>query len=96
MPDEKQPASKKLDLSSEKPGKAKRKKTLKGVAPVVQKTVNLSTKKENTEAVESKQKGKSQKSKSDKSRRKRKPRSTGSSLADLLDPETLAKLKGNG
>lgn len=94
MSDEKKPASQSLDLSTGKRGKSK--KTLKGVAPLVQKTINLSTPKEEKEAKAEKP---SVPKHSKKSNRKSKPnkkklRSSGSSLADLLDPETLAKLRG--
>ena len=95
-----------IDLSSGvTPGTRPRKK--KGPPPVVQQTINLSTKKEPTAesavAPRSKKdsrgkrthagpkgKGHTKGSRGDK----RGPKPTGTSLADLLDPDTLAKLKG--
>lgn len=90
-------ASRSIDLSTGKKGK---KKVTDGMAaPVVQETIDLSTpkKKKKKEVTPSAEKPKQPRSKKKASKstssRKRKPRG-GASLAELLDPETLARLKG--
>ena len=92
-----------VDLST---GKAPRRRKRKGPPPVVQQTINLSTPKppkDETPAASSSAgagvsaSGRKKGSMSGKPRRNERsaPRS-GNSLADLLDPETLARLRGDG
>ena len=89
-------SSRTVDLSSRKKGNPK-KKPPKGFAPVVQQTINLSTPKEEPVEGEARQPLKeSASTKPVKKKGNRRPRSRGNSLANLLDPETLAKLQGNG
>lgn len=83
-----------LDLSTGKPGKTRR----KGFVPVVQQTINLSTPKPpmpkpaaEAPAEPRPSSGGPKRSRDD---RQRDRRPSGNSLADLLDPETLAKLRG--
>ncbi len=86
--------SRKLDLSTGKKSTG-RKKAAKGFAPVVQQTINLSTPKpEKTEAESGSVPKRTGSAKAEKEKGNRRPRSQGNSLADLLDPETLAKLRG--
>lgn len=86
-----------LDLSTGKaPSRRKRKR--KGPAPVVQKTINLSTPKvekpvELGKEPEHKPPPK-KKGHSSVPRTKHQTPRSGASLADLLDPETLARLRG--
>lgn len=91
-----------LDLSTGKPP-ARRKRKTKGHVAVVQKTINLSTPKSEkpaeptAEAPKEKTSGKpsrSAKGQSDGRRKERPAPRSGNSLADLLDPETLARLRG--
>ena len=90
-----------VDLST---GKAPRRRKRKGPPPVVQQTINLSTPKPPKEeppiASSSPAKrgdGRTKGSPSGKARRKGRPAPrSGNSLADLLDPETLARLRGDG
>jgi len=87
-------SSRTVDLSTDKEGKPK--KRSKGFAPLVQQTINLSMPKE--ERPDPKSQYASEKRtpmKQAKKKENREPRSQGNSLADLLDPETLAKLRGN-
>lgn len=89
-----------LDLSTGKaPSRRKRKR--KGPAPVVQQTINLSTPRTEKPAEPAKgpdataTSSRKTKGASSASRKKQQaPRSAGTSLADLLDPETLARLRG--
>ena len=100
MPEKSTPenkSSRTVDLSTGKKGKPK-KKTPKVFAPVVQQTINLSTPKaEPTKgnALPSARKTVFPKP-TKRKKENRRPCSQGNSLADLLDPETLAKLRGNG
>lgn len=92
-----------LDLST---GKAptRRKRKRKGPAPVVQQTINLSTPKSEKPADPKADAGPSAKASAKPSRgskstsggrRKERPAPrSGNSLADLLDAETLARLRG--
>lgn len=85
-----------LDLST---GKPPRRRKRKGPPPVVQQTINLSTPKpatppEAAPAPASGPKSGGQKGGSGRDR-KRAPKSAGTSLADLLDPDTLARLRGD-
>ena len=83
-----------VDLSSKKKGTSK-KKTPKGFAPLVQQTINLSTPKVGPVDVESARPLKEDASKkSAKKEENQKRRPMGNYLADLIDPETLAKLRG--
>ena len=83
-----------VDLSSDKKGNPKKKKP-KGFAPVVQQTINLSTQKEEPAEPTSPSTSKeSAPAKPAKKKESRKHPSQGNSLADLIDPETLAKLRG--
>ncbi|MEO0559241.1 MAG: hypothetical protein AAF170_13775 [Bacteroidota bacterium] len=88
-----------LDLSTGKaPSRRKRKR--KGPAPVVQQTINLSTPKSEKppepDASSSTSPGTSKApGKPTRKRRKERPAPrSGNSLADLLDAETLARLRG--
>lgn len=88
-----------LDLSTGKaPSRRSRKK--KGPVAVVQKTINLSTPKSekpaelaNEPATRPSPKPNTSKGSGPRTKRSAAPRS-GTSLADLLDPETLARLRG--
>ena len=88
-----------LDLSTGKPGRPRAAR--KGPPPVVQKTINLSTKaaapRPEPEAVHPKKAAppKHERRRDDK-RSGGPPRSSGTSLADLLDEATLARLRGEG
>lgn len=95
-----------LDLSTGKPP-SRRKRKGKGPVAVVQQTINLSTPKSEKPAEPKRDasqlanaptaSGKPQRSNKGKSGGHRKERSaprSGNSLADLLDPETLARLRG--
>lgn len=87
-----------LDLST---GKAPRRRRRKGPPPVVQQTINLSTPKPEVspEAEATPASGGTSGEKNGKAtggkRDRRPPKAAGTSLADLLDPETLARLRGN-
>ncbi|GAB5535813.1 MAG: hypothetical protein Rubg2KO_20620 [Rubricoccaceae bacterium] len=87
-----------LDLST---GKAptRRKRKRKGPAPVVQQTINLSTPKSEKPAEDPNAPARSSKGTPGKKpggRRKERPAPrSGNSLADLLDAETLARLRGD-
>ena len=92
-----------LDLSTGKPPR-RRKRT--GPPPVVQQTINLSTKPAATAPAETPtpsaakegpatKGGKKPKPSSKRSKRGAPPASASSSLADLLDPEVLARLRGD-
>ncbi len=102
------PGSHALDFSSGKKGAIRRNRS-KSFAPVVQQTINLSTPKPekldgrdgspsrpppNQGAIDTSESP--GKMKASPTNNNRPPRSQGNSLADLLDPETLAKLKGEG
>ena len=87
-----------LDLSTGKPS-SRRKRKRKGPAPVVQQTINLSTPKSEKPvepAKEPKASGtpRPKKDNSGGRRNERPAPRSGTSLADLLDPETLARLRG--
>lgn len=89
------------------PGSRPRRKKSAAPPPVVQKTINLSTPKPESEKTEPKaQSGKPSKNKrkggpkshtkgaGGKPRGQKRP-SSGTSLADMLDPDVLAKLRGS-
>ena len=92
-----------LDLSTGKPP-SKRKR--KGPPPVVQQTINLSTPKPAAPEAEAPtasgrphgpkggSKGNGPKAGGAPRDRNRAPKAAGTSLADLLDPDTLARLRG--
>lgn len=91
-----------LDLST---GKPPRRRKRKGPLPVVQQTINLSTPKAEapppeapkpTDGDPSNRKKSTSSGGSGRSKRGSAPTSASSSLADLLDPEVLAKLRGDG
>lgn len=82
-----------LDLSTGKPAAPSAPKR-KGAVPVVQQTVNLSTSKPEA-APEPPAEPTKPKPERSKGKGGGRPRS-GSTLADLLDPETLARLRGEG
>lgn len=101
MPDKdekRNPVSRSIDLSTGKKGK--KKVTAGMAAPVVQETINLSTPNEEEEAAPpeaKKPKGATSKKRTQKNTSsKQGTQSGGASLAELLDPETLARLKGTG
>ena len=87
-----------LDLST---GKAPRRRKRNGPPPVVQQTINLSTPKpevppEAEATPASVQTSGKKNSKGTGARRDRRPpKAAGTSLADLLDPDTLARLRGD-
>ncbi|MEM1117038.1 MAG: hypothetical protein AAF845_00940 [Bacteroidota bacterium] len=87
-----------LDLST---GKAPRRRKRKGPPPVVQQTINLSTPKpEAPPEAEAKPQAASgpkggRKKGTGGTRDRRPPKAAGTSLADLLDPDTLARLRGD-
>lgn len=91
-----------LDLST---GKAPTRRKRKGPPPVVQQTINLSTPKPAPEAESptapappTANAGRPKGSKASGAPRDRStgPKAGGTSLADLLDPDTLARLRGGG
>lgn len=85
-----------LDLST---GKAPRRRKRKGPPPVVQQTINLSTPKPETPPETEAQPASGPKSNGKRGTGKRgdrrPPKAAGTSLADLLDPDTLARLRGD-
>ena len=89
-----------LDLSTGKPPSRRKRKT-KGPVAVVQQTINLSTPKpakpdelaKAPKAARQPPRGKQSGASGGKRQDRPAPR-TGNSLADLLDPETLARLRG--
>ncbi|MDX1440263.1 MAG: hypothetical protein R3284_10205 [Rubricoccaceae bacterium] len=94
MTDKKKQTGRKVDLSTGK--SSRKKKTLDGVAPIIQETINLSTSKQAPTEAQEQSSPKTDRKRSDKPQKRKKQLSSGNSLADLLDPETLAKLRGNG
>ena len=100
-PDDAPKAGSTLDLST---GKAPPRQKRKGPPPVVQQTINLSTKtaeapkdavKAQTPATSKSSKPKTGKDRGGRSKRRSTPAAASSSLADLLDPDVLAKLRGD-